>query len=94
MVYLLKVTNSIIVRWAEFLKKIIYDKQRGLSKKSTFPYVPKYILEDESIADMPKEGAKLTKSLRAYVSTFNLNGKKIELILLDKDSMCRLKFLI
>lgn len=46
-VYLLKEIDSTIARSVEFLKKIILEKQRGLCKKSTYPYVPKYVLEDE-----------------------------------------------
>lgn len=57
--------------------------------KSTFLYVPKYILQDGSVVDMLRGGAQNIKSLGRHVFTFNPDCEKIGFIPLDDLTMSR-----
>lgn len=68
---------------AELIKSQIILKHKGLTRKSVFSYVSKYVLENDAIAEMHSDGAKIIKSLGVDVLLFNPNEKKFGFIYLD-----------
>ncbi|KAL8089011.1 hypothetical protein AgCh_038677 [Apium graveolens] len=67
---------------------LVHEKQKGMTKSK---FIPKYILKDNSVADMPKEEEQLIEQLGSKPISFSPDAKNYGLIQLDYLNLSRCK---